>query len=248
MLHRIGIFTALLVGSSIILLNTGITSFAHAGQNSAGEVQKQASDKISGKVTQVLEAAGYTYAEVDTGKEKVWAAATTTPLTVGDTVTFTTQMPMRNFHSKAMDRDFPMIYFVNRFNTGDTSHTGATATATMAPSTGATKSAPAVKAIEGISKVEGGSTIAEIHANKQAFNGKSIRVRGQVTKYNTNVMGKNWIHIRDSSTQDDLTITTADTTSVDEIVVIEGELMLDRDFGYGYVYPLIVENASIEKN
>jgi len=245
MLHRTRILAALLVCSSFSLLNTGIISFAYASQNSTNEIQQQASGKIYGKVTDVLEAAGYTYAEVDTGKEKVWAAATTTPLKVGDMVAFTTEMPMQNFHSSAMNRDFPIIYFVNRFTTGDASQADA-ATAKTSPH-GAIKSTSTATAIEGINKVEGGNTIAEIHADKQKFNGKAIRVRGQVTKYNANVMGKNWLHIRDSSTLDDLTITTADTAAIDAIVVVEGKLTLDKDFGYGYVYPLIVEDASVKK-
>ena len=247
MLHRTGILAALLVWSSFTLLNIGIISFAYASQNSIDEMQKQVSGKIYGKVTDVLEAAGYTYAEVDTGKEKVWAAATTTPLNVGDMVAFTTEMPMQNFHSSTMNRDFPIIYFVNRFITDDASQ--ADATTAMASPHGTIKSTftATATAIEGINKVEGGNTIAEIHADKQKFNGKAIRVRGQVTKYNANVMGKNWLHIRDSSTLDDLTITTANTAAIDAIVVVEGKLTLDKDFGYGYVYPLIVEDASVKK-
>jgi len=247
MLHRTGILAALLVWSSFTLLNIGIISFAYASQNSIDEMQKQVSGKIYGKVTDVLEAAGYTYAEVDTGKEKVWAAATTTPLNVGDMVAFTTEMMMQNFHSSTMNRDFPIIYFVNRFITDDASQ--ADATTAMASPHGAIKSTftATATAIEGINKVEGGNTIAEIHADKQKFNGKAIRVRGQVTKYNANVVGKNWLHIRDSSTLDDLTITTANTAAIDAIVVVEGKLTLDKDFGYGYVYPLIVEDASVKK-
>jgi hypothetical protein len=60
-------------------------------------------------------------------------------------------------------------------------------------------------------------------------------------------MGRNWLHIRDSSTLDDLTITTANTAAINTVVVVEGKLTLDKDFGYGYVYPLIVEDASVKK-
>jgi hypothetical protein len=66
-----------------------------------------------------------------------------------------------------------------------------------------------------------------------------------VTKYTTNVMGKNWLHIKDSSTQEDLTITSNDTAELNSVVVIEGKLVLDKDFGYGYVYPLIVQDAAV---
>jgi len=245
MLHRTGILVALLACSLFALSDTGIINFAYASQNSTGKTQQQAPGKIYGKVTDILEAAGYTYAEVDTGDKKVWAAATTTPLKIGDMIAFTTEMPMKNFHSNAMKRDFPIIYFVSGFITNNASPAGASTE--MASPHGTIKTAPAAKAVEGIEKVEGGSTIAEVYTDKQKLNGKAIRVRGQVTKYNASVMGKNWLHIRDSSTLDDLTITTDSTAAIDAVVVIEGKLTLDKDFGYGYVYPLIVEDASVTK-
>ena len=245
MLHRTGTLAALLAFVSFTLLNTGTINRAYADQNNTDEIQQQAPNKIYGKVTDIIEAAGYTYAEVDTGKEKVWAAASTTPLNIGDMIAFTTEMPMKNFHSNSMKRDFPIIYFVNRFITDKAGLTG-TATETASPH-GKINPAPAAKAVEGIHKVEGGNTIAEVYTDKQKLNGKAIRVRGQVTKFTANVMDKNWLHIRDSSTLDDLTITTDSTAAIDAVVVIEGKLALDKDFGYGYVYPLIVEDASVTK-
>jgi hypothetical protein len=243
MLQRTGILLALLACTSFTLLNAGLNNSAYAGQNSPDAMQQQVPGKIYGKVTNVLEAGGYTYAEVDTGKEKVWAAATTTALNVGEMVGFTTEMPMQNFHSNSLKRDFPMIYFVNSFITSNADQAGATKD--IASPHGAIKTAASARAIEGIDKVEGGSTIAELYNDKQKLDGKEIRVRGQVTKFNANVMGKNWLHIRDSSTMDDLTVTTGSTTVIGSVVVIEGKLTLDKDFGYGYVYPLIIEDASV---
>lgn len=245
MLHRTGIIVALLACSSFTLLNTGIINSANASQNNTGATQQQAPNKIYGKVTDIMEAAGYTYAEVDTGKDKVWAAATTTPIKIGDMISFTTEMPMQNFHSNALKRDFPIIYFVSRFNNNNAGQSGTTTE--MASPHGTIKPAAAAKAVEGINKVEGGNTIAEVYTDKQKLNGKAIRVRGQVTKFNADVMGKNWLHIRDSSTLDDLTITTDSSAVIDAVIIIEGKLALDKDFGYGYVYPLIVEDASVTK-
>lgn len=245
MLHRTGFLLALLACSSFTLLNTGIINSAYANQNNNDGIQQQAPNKIYGKVTDIIEAAGYTYAEVDTGKVKVWAAAPTTPLKTGDMIAFTTEMPMKNFHSSSMKRDFPIIYFVNRFIAGKENLTDKSIE--MASPHGTTKPASAAKAVEGIHKVEGGNTIAEVYTDKQKLNGKAIRVRGQVTKFTADVMGKNWLHIRDSSTLDDLTITTDSTAAIDAVVVIDGKLALDKDFGYGYVYPLIVEDASVTK-
>jgi len=245
MLRRTGILVALLACSSFTLSNTGIINYAYADQNKDDEIQQQAPGKIYGKVTDIEEAAGYTYAEVDTGDKKVWAAATTTPLKIGDMIAFTTEMPMKNFHSNSLKRDFPIIYFVSRFIIDNASLTGTTTE--MASSHGKIKPAAAAKAIEGIHKVEGGNTIAEVYTDKQKLDGKVIRVRGQVTKFTASVMGKNWLHIRDSSTLDDLTITSDNTAVIDAVVVIEGKLALDKDFGYGYVYPLIVEDASVTR-
>ena len=226
MLHRTGFFVTLLACLSIALFNTGTVN--------AADIQA-ARDTIHGKVTDIIEAAGYTYAEVDTGEEKVWAATSTTPIKIGDMIAFTTEMPMRNFHSSSLNRDFPMIYFVNRFITD-----------TAAPSANTrSRPAPASRPVEGIGKVEGGNTIAEVYTDKQALAGKVIRVRGQVTKFTADILGKNWLHIRDSSTLDDLTVTTDATAAIDDVVVIEGKLALDKDFGYGYVYPLIVQDARV---
>ena len=101
--------------------------------------------------------------------------------------------------------------------------------------------------VKEIDKVEGGNTIADIHARKVEFNGNTIRVRGQVTKFTAGVLGKNWIHVRDSSTTDDLTVTTDAKFAIKDVVIIEGKLELDRDYGYGYVYPVILEDASVTK-
>ena len=245
MSHRTGVLMALLASLSFALVSTGMVSSAGASQDKVGDIAQAAPNKIYGKVTDTIDAAGYTYAEVDTGKEKVWAAATTTPLKIGDMIGFTTEMPMRNFHSNSMNRDFPIIYFVSRFITDQESP--ANAPAEKALPHRKIEPAPIAKAIEGIEKAEGGNIIAEVYTDRQKLNGKVIRVRGKVTKFTANVMKKNWLHIRDSSTLDDLTITTDGVAAIDEVVLIEGKLSLDKDYGFGYVYPLIVEDAKLTK-
>jgi hypothetical protein len=77
--------------------------------------------------------------------------------------------------------------------------------------------------------------------------GKTLRLRGKVTKFNPNIMGKNWAHVRDSSTLDDLTITTSSMVSVGDVVIVEGTLAVNKDFGYGYAYPVMLENATMTK-
>lgn len=245
MKHRTNSIIILLACFSFSLLNAGIINSAYAEQKNTKEKQQTTSNRIHGKVTDIIEASGYTYAEVDTGKNKVWAAGPVTPLKIGDMVAFSTGMPMKNFHSKSMKRDFPIIYFVNSFITDKATPTGKAA-ATASPHS-QIKQKQAAKPVKGIKKVKGGNTIAEIHARKQKLNGKTLRVRGQVSKFTAEVMGKNWVHIRDSSTLDDLTVTTDSTVEIDDVVIIEGKLELDKDYGYGYVYSVIMEDAKITK-
>ena len=100
------------------LLNAGMANTAYATQKNTKEALQNNQRQISGNVTEVITSAGFTYAEVDTGKEKVWAAGPgVTPLKKGDMIAFSTEMPMQNFHSKSLGRDFPLIYFVKRYIT-----------------------------------------------------------------------------------------------------------------------------------
>jgi len=89
-------------------------------------------------------------------------------------------------------------------------------------------------------------TIAKLVSDKKSYEGKTIKVRGQVTKFNSGIMGKNWVHIQDGSESQgsfDLTITTDVTASPGETVTFEGKIILDKDFGYGYFYKILMEDG-----
>jgi hypothetical protein len=89
-------------------------------------------------------------------------------------------------------------------------------------------------------------TIAKVLANKKSYSGKIIKVKGSVTKFNPAIMGKNWVHIQDGTEFEggfDLTITTDQQASIGETITFEGKIVLDKDFGYGYVYSIIMEEA-----
>ena len=61
-------------------------------------------------------------------------------------------------------------------------------------------------------------------------------------------MGKNWIHLKDGSQDDfDLVITSDALVDVGSVVTIKAEVVLNKDFGAGYKYDLILENGSIVK-
>lgn len=245
MKHRANFLVTLLACFSFALLNTGILNSAYGEQNKTTGAQETDPNRIYGKVTDIIDVPGYTYAEVDTGKKKVWAAGPTTALKIGDMIAFSTGMPMENFHSKSMKRDFSIVYFIGGFIADKETPT------TKSPATASPhskiKPKQTSKPVKDVRKVEGGNTIAEIYSNKLNLKGKTVRVRGQVTKFTTAIMGKNWIHLKDSSSKNDLTVTTDSMVAIDDIVIIEGKLELDKDYGYGYVYSVILVDAGITK-
>jgi hypothetical protein len=209
----------------------------------------------TGKVTETMDAAGYTYVQVDTGSEQFWAAAPQFSVKVGDDVVVPEGMPMTDYHSKTLDRTFDMVYFVPSVMVG-----GAQAaeggmpeghpsmTGSMEGSMGAPKIESTDVDLSGITKAEGGQTVAEVHAQKAEFAGKPIKVRGKVVKFSPEIMGKNWLHIQDGTGEagaNDLTVTTSTTAQPGDTVTISGTLVTDKDFGYGYKYDLIVEDANV---
>jgi len=95
---------------------------------------------------------------------------------------------------------------------------------------------------------EGCITIARLLENKDSYSGKVIRVKGKVTKYNPLIMGKNWVHIQDGSEYKggfDLTITTNAEVNIGETITFEGKIALNKDFGYGYFYNVLMEEGKL---
>lgn len=90
--------------------------------------------------------------------------------------------------------------------------------------------------------------VEEVFAKKDTLNGRKITVKGEVVKFNSGIMGKNWVHIQDGSGKpgtNDLTATTQDTAKVGDKVIVTGTLAVGKDFGAGYIYEAIIEEATI---
>ncbi len=95
-------------------------------------------------------------------------------------------------------------------------------------------------------------TVEEIFEKAKQLSGEEVRVKGKVVKFSPMIMGKNWIHIQDGTgnplhNSHDLVVTTGESVEVDSIVTIEGQLAAEKDFGAGYKYDAIIEDASIIK-
>ena len=94
--------------------------------------------------------------------------------------------------------------------------------------------------------------MAEIYAQRASLKGKTVAGRGKVVKFNAGIMGRNWIHLRDGSgtpegKNNDVTVTTNDTVAKGDVVLVKGTVALDRDFGAGYTYTVVVEDGKVTK-
>ncbi len=203
-----------------------------------------------GAVIETMNTGGYTYVQIDTGSEKLWAAAPECSVKVGDQLAVSKEMPMQNYHSTTLDRDFEVVYFVNAFLDAEGKPLGSVKQLPGGhPPMTEADSAKQVD-VGNLEKAEGGVTVAEVHTGKTDLADKEVTLRGKVVKYNQQIMGKNWLHIRDGSGDaatgtNDLTITTAATVKVGDTVLVTGKVSLDKDFGFGYKYGVIIEDATV---
>ncbi|MFO8004275.1 hypothetical protein [Thioalkalivibrio sp.] len=93
-------------------------------------------------------------------------------------------------------------------------------------------------------------TVGELHEERTALEGQQVTVQGEVVKVNAGVMQRNFIHVQDGSGDalqetNNLVITTQDSAAVGDKVRITGTVVVDHDFGFGYFYPVLVEQATV---
>jgi hypothetical protein len=213
---------------------------------------------LMGAVLETMESGGYTYLLVEHTGGKIWVAGKPVKLAVGDKVRIADGMLMKGFESRTLKRKFDWILFASAVEVNGQS--GAAPAPALPPGhPPLTNALPAVAAhpvptasIEvkpgAIAKVPGGYTVAECYAQQKKLAGKSIKVRGVVVKFSADIMGKNWAHLRDgtgAAGSNDLTVTTADTVKPGDAVVAEGKLSTNRDFGAGYKYAILLEDATL---
>jgi len=187
-------------------------------------------------VKEVLQANSYTYIYVSEGDAEYWIATAKQPVQVGMTLHYDKGMEMKDFNSKEIDRTFESIFFVNQIR-GTSSANARTGKSTMA----------AMKNIS-VDQVPGSLSVAELYEKKAEYAGKMVTVTGQVTKFNSGIMGRNWVHLQDGTTSGDafdITLTTTASVAKGDVVVFSGTVALDKDFGAGYIYDLIIEGAEL---
>jgi len=225
-------------------------------------------NKLAGTVLEKLDVAKYTYIKIkNSSNDEVWISGPKdATIKVGTKVSIASGMLMKDFVSKTLNKTFKEIYFVGSLTNSGTAKKGsfhggsfhgeskkATNSNTESFHGNSSKSKKPVLGkefdIKKIEKVEGGYSIEEIYQQKKELNGKIVKVKGIVVKFAPEIMKRNWVHIKDGSGKtenNDLTITTKENIKLGDTVTFEGKLAVDKDFGYGYKYSVIIEESSVK--
>jgi hypothetical protein len=240
----------------------------------SGKKLSQAPDELqlvagTGKVVQTLGAGMYTYILLDDGSgNKTWAAVPKTKLEIGEQIELNGGIFMRDFNSKSLNRTFDSIIFATgvirvagdknaqtkaeTMPGSDIKQSGIAAHGQTPQTRGGHPTVPLSNLKVEKSTAQNGYTVAELFAKRASLNKQKVTVRGKVVKVNPDIMGRNWLHIQDGTgdpakNTHDLVVTSADIAEIGAIISIEGTLAADKDFGYGYRYDVIVEDAVLMK-
>lgn len=192
------------------------------------------------KALESIDASNYTYIKVNENENEYWIAVPQMEVKKDEILYFSKSMEMKNFRSETLDRTFESILFVDDIRK-DLGNPQMVQSHPIPTSTKEEK----IK----IAKLSDGKSIGEIFSQLNNLEGKTVRVRGKVVKFNPNIMNTNWIHIQDGTEYGDdydLLITSDASAQVGQVITAEGKLITNKDFGAGYKYKALIENAKIK--
>ncbi len=197
-------------------------------------------------VTQTTPATRYSVMEVKEKDANYWISTSPIQVKIGDTLYYTDALKQMNFEVKELDKTFDELYLVTDIATTLENKVQAPHGEMIQHPNTKTGFNSDIK----IETPEGGVSVADIYAKADELVGQKVKLKGKVIKFNEAILGKNWIHIQDGSGNEansnfDMTLTTTGKANVGDVIVIEGILQKDVDFGSGYKYDLIIQEASI---
>ncbi|WP_127716407.1 hypothetical protein [Halobacteriovorax sp. HLS] len=215
----------------LFLLSLSALGFPPGYATQVAKIKDDPKALFSGTVQEVKMTKTYTYVQVKNKNSSAWVATSPTKVLKGDKVEFLKGQEMKDFHSKALDRKFPSIYFTSYIKVLD-------------------RKISEKSAVKKGSVKKSKHTISDIFKNAKSLDKKNVVIRAKVVKYLPGIMKKNWLHVQDGTDYEgkfDLVITTNDVVKEGQIVELKATVALDKDFGHGYKYPILLENAKVIK-
>ncbi len=201
-------------------------------------------------INEVLPTEKYVYLNVNEGDDKFWIATRKVDVQVGKTYFYKGGLLKTNFESKEYNRIFEKVYLISKLvesNHGNNSGVLNTSKSSVTNQKAPTKSKIETHT-EKIVQHKGSIKIAELVKDPKKYEGKTVQLTGICTKINAGIMNRNWIHLKDGSKDDfDLVITSDAFIPEGKTVTMKALVTLNKDFGAGYTYDLILENGIVIK-
>ncbi len=199
------------------------------------------------KVEEVIHTSAYTYLLVDKDGFDRWIAVSRMDANVGDILYYNNGLEMVDFKSKELNRTFSNLLLVQVISDGKSEAPKRQPLQVIQNNKQASSSASASASTSVGTVSLGVVTLAELFTNKNKYNGKKISVTGKVVRSSSElIMGRYWVHIVDSDNNNDLTITTNDKVNIDDNVKFDGVITLNKDFGAGYKYAVIMQEGVLK--
>lgn len=233
---------------AVLFLIAASCGFRKPGNRADSDISRKAEISNTNShvvtVTEFIQTSNYTYLKLKEGNREYWAATSRFEAKTGQTYYYNQSMEMKDFKSRELNRTFSSIWFLEGLSDKPVQ--------AQNPRTLTTIGRQIVNRVPNISvrPAAGGITIAKLMSDKMQYANKKVIISGQVVKFNPEIMNKNWVHIQDgteASGEYDLVVTTKDMVKPGDVVTFEGVIETDKDFGYGYKYDVIMEDAKSVK-
>lgn len=193
------------------------------------------------KVNEILKTKKYLYLNVTENKDTFWIATRLMDVEVGKMYYYKGGLLKTNFESKEFKRTFEKIYLISGSLVA-ANHAMSGANTMLSKSTSSKKSKKIISSKN--INIKGSMKIAELVKNAKKLEGKTIQISGVCTKINPEIMKRNWIHLDDGSNNGfDLVVTSDIFVNEGTVATFKGTVTLNKDFGAGYKYNLIIENG-----
>lgn len=206
-----------------------------------------------GTVTFTQTAGNYAYIKLDEHGKEVWLATQPLNVSVGDKIEYMGGYVMKNFHSKGMKKTFDSIFFTDRIrvlNEDSLKDKQVIPDDEYLESIAGKKHTVSIPKSSEIVKTADGKTINEIISEKDQLKDKEVTLRAKVMKVSKNIMGKNWVTLRDGtgvSPDDKLIATTSEDVNIGDIITAKGIVKTNVNLGSGYKYRVLLEDAKFTK-
>jgi len=215
-----------------------------------------------GKILEIKPAMGYKYLKIDENGTQLWVAIANAPVEIGDKIGYDKKTMMTNFKSKTLNQEFKEIFFASDVYLPKKVQQPQSMKAMLGlnsakkdPHAGMGRGMPPVQEDETAAKPfvkKDAYTVEEIHMWRKELKDQVISIKGSVFKVSQKIMKLDWVHLGDGTGNekmltDDLVFTAASTTiKPGDKVIATGKVIVDKDFGYGYFYKVIIQDASFQ--